>query len=137
MGEKLNLDKASSISTVRDCIALCKQHIQCQWWNYNPNYNDCSLNKDGQGNPKEMRIHMDMYSGPRDSTDQCLSSEFTPPPFISQSEAESPPFNGNSIKQKDHHGTKEEEGSSNQSKSMAKIKFIFFQPRYDLASATN
>ena len=74
-----------------------------------------------------MRIHMDMYSGPRDSTDQCLSSEFTPPPFISQSEAESPPFNGNgnSIKQKDHHGTKEEEGSTNQSKSMDNIKFNF------------
>ena len=115
MAEKLNVDKASSISKLEDCIALCKQHIQCQWWNYNPNYNDCLLNKAGQGNPKEMRIHNDMYSGPRDSTDQCLSALFTPPPF-----------NGNSIKQKDHHGTEEEKGSSNQSKSMAINEFNFF-----------
>jgi len=76
-GEKLNVikdingelvDKATT-STVEECDDLCKQYIQCQWWNYSPVDSICYLKKAGQ--EKLKRIHAKMHSGPRGSTDHC------------------------------------------------------------------
>ena len=68
----------TSISTVEGCIALCKQYSQCQWWNYNPIHSTCWLKK-GQGNPRRESGDSAMYTGHRDSTDQCEDrSDFTP-----------------------------------------------------------
>ena len=66
----------SGISSVQDCIDLCKQYSQCKWWNYNPDVSKCWL-KSGQGNPKK-----EIFTGHRDSTDQCQDrAMFTPAVF--------------------------------------------------------
>ena len=73
---------ANSISTIEDCIALCKQYPQCQWWNYSLEFSICWLKK-GQGNPK-MEDNQNKVTGHRDSIDQCPDrSMFTPRNFHS------------------------------------------------------
>ena len=123
MGEPLNViqdgevsvNYKDSISTVEECIALCKQYIQCQWWNYNPDDSTCWL-KRGQGTE---RIHIKMYTGHREANAQCPTSVFTPAHLPSKLISDNPisrwviclfssnPCPNDQIKQKGHHGTEE------------------------------
>ena len=115
---EVSVNYNDSISTVEECIALCKQYIECQWWNYNPDDSTCWL-KRGQGTE---RIHIKMYTGHREANAQCPTSVFTPPLLPSKLISDNPisrwviclfssnPCPNGQIKQKGHHGT-EEEGS--------------------------
>ena len=91
MGEPLNVfwsqvvgkmvNYRNSISTIEDCIALCKQYQHCQWWNFNLETSICRL-KRGQGNPKREVYDQNRITGHRDSIDQCPDrSMFTPHNF--------------------------------------------------------
>ena len=66
------------VPDVNACINLCKMDPKCQWWNYDPDKDDCWL-KTGQGN-HQLTKHKghsfeEMFSGSRDSTEPCKSSE--------------------------------------------------------------
>ena len=68
----------TNIHTVDACIQLCKQYGQCQWWNYDPDRNECWL-KRGQGIRRTEAYFNNMYTGHRDSREQCQNSNmFTP-----------------------------------------------------------
>ena len=104
VGEQLNLfqdiegnsvNYQSRISSVQDCIDLCKQHRQCRWWNYNPDVSTCWL-KSGQGNPKKESKYSEMFTGHRDSTDQCQDRlMFTPAVFSPTNRGNVQPANNN------------------------------------------
>ena len=71
-----------NILSVNQCINLCRSTNKCNWWNFDPDLKGCWL-KTGKGNPKMKspggRSFEGMYTGHKDSTQQCQDRElFTP-----------------------------------------------------------
>ena len=67
-GAKVNYKK--DISSVWDCINLCRGHRECQWWNYDFLQKECLLNAK-KGDRKIDVKYINMYTGHRDSTNKC------------------------------------------------------------------
>ena len=79
LGEPLNViwrngkytNSSKNIYSVKDCISLCQNFDDCQWFNYDAKSDTCWLKK-GKGNYKRReRDEEDLYTGHRNSSDQC------------------------------------------------------------------